>query len=107
MGRSPVFYDYSRQRVVKTKDNTRGVCTSCGKDQMVARVAWIRKTRPLCRHCGALLEPSPTAQRKFLLGTRVGQVKEVTRCACGTILRSNNKVGECAVCECKRLLAGQ
>jgi len=59
-----VYYDYGsrRPRRCSSEYATKGTCSSCGKEQLVNKAAWFRKSRPRCTACGGLLDPSEATQ---------------------------------------------
>jgi hypothetical protein len=77
----------------------QGQCVNCGNYQYISRLAWTRRTRPTCKDCGGLLEPSKTAQKGNPRIRCQGESAPKRKCSlCGAILRSSNKEPWCSPC---------
>lgn len=91
--------------VVSDKGQTYGMCDICENKQVVTKNAWRRKTRPKCKHCGALLYPSNAAQDRIPeLSVRGPKQLQRVCLDCGAKLRSGNSSNWCSPClsrDCK------
>jgi hypothetical protein len=95
------FMDYGGfQRLRNIKGNHRGRCLSCGRQQAMTKLAWARRTRPLCKHCGGVLEPSMTAQSNdSTLSCAAAPPRQEHRCSkCLTRLNQYNCSDLCGAC---------
>lgn len=97
--RASRIFDYGANKKINRENSTYGVCPSCGERQALSRQAWHRASRPQCRACGAYLEPSRNAQKRFLLSTRAPAAPK-RRCEnCESFLRSGNHGPLCSACQ--------
>ncbi len=97
------FRDSGGDRKLRsTLGSGRGVCVSCGTQQSLAPQAWSRATRPLCKKCGGLLEPTNAWQERTPeLSVKPVEHSKRLCCFCPTVLRSSNVYGYCSACAAK------
>jgi ribosomal protein L40E len=106
MGNTAGFVDFVSKRVLQKKGSIRAVCTKCGRKPFIARVAWGRKTRPLCPDCGTILIPSKSSQEKIpelCSEVPLADHKKRVCIVCNAKLASGNTGDKCRPCKSKEV----
>lgn len=79
--------------------STWAVCPSCGQRQLISKLAWSRRSRPMCAACGALLEPNKTYAAAHCLATKRPDAVERHCALCGKKLSASNQDDVCYLCQ--------